>query len=240
MTWTTYQIREGKREKRLGDLLCAGVAGKEEVAVLDYGCGTGVRTERMVHYLGQRRIYLHLYDIDPELLRSSYARLNHQVLQIQTFDKSPRKFDAIICYAVLELLEQWEQRETIQLFADCMDHDSRLFLLHTNWHPLNARTLVFFLRSLLDREVIGSAQKCHSKYRFARNYGSYAALLSLIEKSGLEIKEVIKGPYLNKDFYVKYCDWINSLFPLSWVDHNVLVIRKTQPTVSGVRDQASV
>ncbi len=118
-----------------------------------------------------------------------------------------------MCYGVLELMKDEEQDKTPRLFADCMDADSRLFLSHTNWHPLNARTLSFFWRSLRDRETFGSARKTHDKYRFVRSYGSYRDLLRRIGKAQLLVENTVKGPYLAAPWfpwYEKYLDGTDS------------------------------
>ncbi len=73
--WKPYQIRQTWRESRLRDQVLASVAAKKAVSLLDYGCGSAVRIERIIQYLDGRATDLYPYDIEDELVTSAVDRL---------------------------------------------------------------------------------------------------------------------------------------------------------------------
>jgi len=73
--WRAYSIPDTPTERALKAVVSEFASNKACLSLLDYGCGTGVRTERILEYLKPRKVEISLFDTDQDLLDSAIARL---------------------------------------------------------------------------------------------------------------------------------------------------------------------
>jgi SAM-dependent methyltransferase len=187
--WMQNEIVDSRHERSLETFFRGLSADKKSLRVLDFGCGYGNRAERILQYLG-RPAGLFLLDADDNLLQKAMRRTGGQKW-------IPRKdhFDLIVCFGVLELLTPVQLQMTLQLLADCMDEDSVLAIQNFNWHPLAARGIYWWLRSLGCRQTFASAARTHEQKRFPLDTRGLPGLLREIQRAGLRVTKRILGPY---------------------------------------------
>lgn len=184
-----HEIVDSRHERQLETFFRGLFADKKSLRVLDFGCGYGNRAERILEYLG-RPTELFLIDADNNLLEKAARRTGGQ-------EWIPRKdhFDLILCFWVLEILTPAQVQTTLRLFAECMDDDSVLAIQNANWHPLAARGVYWWLRSLVCRQTFGSAARTHEQTQFPCDTRGLSALLREIQHAGLRVTKKILGPY---------------------------------------------
>jgi 2-polyprenyl-3-methyl-5-hydroxy-6-metoxy-1,4-benzoquinol methylase len=209
--WRRYEIKDTLTERRLASAVRRLSSQSPRITLLDYGCGFGIRTRRVVEYLSPRIVDVSLFDINLGLLREAVQETGGQ-----PWDKSPRAFDVILCFAVLELMSNEEVATTLRMFRSMMHPQSLLIVQNTNWHILAARTMVWFLHSLRRRRTFASASRTHATLRFPRNYDSLSVLLRHFRAADLQVLHAVRGPYL-KSLYAPV--------PLSATSFNLFFLR---------------
>lgn len=210
--WRPYEIRDTLTERGLA---CAVRRFSSQLplrlTLLDYGCGFGIRTRKIVEYLSPRTVDVSLFDIDLNLLQEAVRETGGQ-----PWDRVPRAFDVILCIAVLELMSDEEVATTLRMFRSMMHPQSLLIIQNTNWGILVARTTVWFLRSLRSRKTFASASSTHAARLFPRNYDPLRVLLSHFRSADLQVLHTVRGPYI-KSLYAPV--------PLSATSFNLFFLR---------------
>jgi 2-polyprenyl-3-methyl-5-hydroxy-6-metoxy-1,4-benzoquinol methylase len=209
--WRRYEIKDTLTERRLASSVWRLSSKSPRLTLLDYGCGLGIRTRRIVEYLSPRAVDVSLFDINLDLLREAVQETGGQ-----PWDKSQRAFDVILCFSVLELMSNEEVATTLHMFRSMMHPQSLLVIQNTNWHILAARTMVWFLHSLLCRRTFGSASGTHAAMRFPRNYDPLKVLLGHFRSADLQVLHTVRGPYF-KSLYAPV--------PLSATSFNLYFLR---------------
>ena len=209
--WRRYEIKDTLTERRLASAVGRLSPQSHRIALLDYGCGFGIRTRRIVEYLSPRTADVSLFDVDLDLLQEAVRETGGQ-----PWDKIPRAFDVILCIGVLELMSGEEVATTLRTFRSMMHPQSLLIIQNTNWDILAARTMVWFLRSLRSRKTFASASRTHAARRFPRNYDPLRVLLGHFRSADLQVSHTVRGPYI-KSLYAPV--------PLSATSFNLFFLR---------------
>ncbi len=216
--WHPYMVANTRLEQQLAETVRRASPGRDHIEVLDYGCGHGIRAEKVAEYLRPRRATVYLYDVDSNLIAAARQRLS-KTTAVQMFSEteSSRQFELILCLSVLEVLPDEEIARVLRLFHDRMRRDSLLIVQHVNWHPLAARTCVWFAKSLASSTTFGSASRTHASRLFPRTYAPLSRLLGQIDDAGLHLTGMIRGPYI-KQIYLPV--------PASMTSHNLLLVSR--------------
>jgi len=209
--WRRYEIKDTLTERGLASAVRRLSSKSSRLTLLDYGCGFGIRTRRIVEYLSPRTVDVSLYDINLDLLREAVEETGGQ-----PWDKIPRAFDVILCFGVLELMSNEEVATILGMFRSMMHPQSLLIIQNTNWHILAARTMVWFLRSLRSRRTFASASGTHAALLFPRSYDPLRVLLNHFHNADLDILHTVRGPYI-KSLYAPV--------PLSATSFNLFFLR---------------
>lgn len=116
--WKPYTISDSAYERSLERLFSSLFSERESVRVLDYGCGHGQRTERILQYL-KPTSGLFLFDVDGDILENAIERTGGQ-----RWIPGKDRFDLILCFGVLELLLPPARAKGTRTF--CRLHERRL------------------------------------------------------------------------------------------------------------------
>ncbi len=137
----------------------------------DHGCGYGGWTKFIAELADAKAAIF-----DPDEAASAHTS---GVLG-QRFTESKGPFDAILCFGVLELLEEPDQLALLKSFADMLQ--GKLLVQYNFYNPLGLRWLALRLRH-------GNPIKWHEKNRFHRTYFSRAKVEDIYSQAGFRIVE---------------------------------------------------
>jgi hypothetical protein len=136
--------------------------------IYDHGCGYGAWTNYLSQLSGARvTVY------DPDISAAQYTK---NLLGDRSME-SIGPYDAIMCFAVLELLTESEQKS---LLLEFRSKTNKLIILYNVYSPLALRWLVI-------RLLKGDPIEWHEKNRFHRSYLTARQVESLFIASGFRI-----------------------------------------------------
>jgi SAM-dependent methyltransferase len=159
---------------RLAAMLADAAHGK--TALLDYGCGYGNWT---AYFLGMAK-HLRYSVSDPDKSAEGFAAS----LSPPRYDRFREHFDLIVCFAVLELLPEEDQRRLLGRFRDRLEPCGELVVQYNVYNPISPRWLLMAVRSL------GKARQFHEARRFHRSYLTAPEVETMFAKSGFRIVAV--------------------------------------------------
>jgi len=177
-----YKIDTGIEKKILKNIiknLKLQGGGKDNLSLLDVGCGCGILTEYLIKYCNSTKIYLTLLDIKDviKILQKNYKNFESNIKLINAeFHKhnfKKKKFDRILLYSVIQYT------------------DNPLFFLKKAFKLLKKQGLIF----------IGDIPNINKKFRFLNSqFGKkfeiqYQKKLKKINKVSVLKKEEIRKKY---------------------------------------------
>lgn len=144
---------------------------KDAKLIYDHGCGYGGWTSHIAHLVdGKAAIF------DPDEDGCTYTKL----LLGDRFVESTGPFDLIMCFGVLELLEEQDQEQLLKEFR--LKLNGRLLIQYNFYNPLALRWLALRLK-------YGDSVAWHEKNRFHRTYFSRRHVETMFRKAGFLIVE---------------------------------------------------
>ena len=138
--------------------------------IYDHGCGYGGWTDHIARLTGAQAAIF-----DPDAQAHDYTKS----LLAERFSDSQGPFDAIMCFAVLELLDEAAQLELLRQFARDL-RGTRLLVQYNIYNPLALRWLAIRLRH-------GDPVEWHERSRFHRSYMKRAQVEDLFRRAGFSI-----------------------------------------------------
>lgn len=139
--------------------------------IYDHGCGYGGWTKYIAELTDAKAAIF-----DPDEAASVHTR---NVLG-DRFTESEGPFDAIMCFGVLELLEESDQIALLKTFAEKLQ--GKLLVQYNFYNPLGLRWIALRLRH-------GDPIKWHESNRFHRTYFSRAKVEDIYRRAGFRIVE---------------------------------------------------
>lgn len=139
--------------------------------IYDHGCGYGGWTNHISSLIGAQ---MSIFDPDVDAYKYTNSLLNERLSQ----SKGP--FDAIMCFAVLELLDGADQLKLLREFHDLVT--GSVILQYNVYNPYSPRWIAL-------RAAHGNPISWHENHRFHRSYLTPAQVDELIHNSGFEIVE---------------------------------------------------
>ena len=139
--------------------------------IYDYGCGYGTWACHISKLTGAK---MALYDPDPQAVAHARDLLGDSLAN------SSGPFDGIICFAVLELLDEQEQLKLLESFAEKLR--GRLVIQYNVYNPTSLRWLAM-------RLAHGNPVIWHEEHRFHRNYLKRRQVERLFYAAGYSIVE---------------------------------------------------
>jgi SAM-dependent methyltransferase len=137
----------------------------------DHGCGYGGWTKYVADLTGGKAA---IFDTDEAATAHTRDVLG------DSFTESQGPFDAILCFGVLELLEEPDQVALLKTFAASLQ--GRLLVQYNFYNPVGLRWLALRLRH-------GNPIKWHEANRFHRTYFSRSKVEDLYRRGGFRIVE---------------------------------------------------
>lgn len=141
--------------------------------IYDHGCGYGGWTEYITSMTGA-----HAAVFDPDEQACIHTR---KVLGTR-LSNSEGPFDAIMCFGVLELLEEGDQVALMREFAAKLT--GKLVVQYNFYNPLGLRWIAIRLRH-------GDPVKWHEANRFHRTYFKRTKVERMFRQAGFQIVEKI-------------------------------------------------
>ncbi|MDR3432909.1 MAG: methyltransferase domain-containing protein [Rouxiella aceris] len=210
-----YPMVESRLEQQLAETVRSLPPRANEIRLLDYGSGYGIRSERVIGYLHPQKVKVHLFDVDANLLAAAQDRIS-KIAPVERFTDRSGQFDLILCLSVLEMIPDEQIIASIlETLRRHMHNDSLLVIQHVNWHPLAVRSAFWFVMSFFHPSTIGSASRTREAKLGPRNYAPLGRLLGQINEAGLRVNRVVRGPYI-KQIYLP--------FPDAVLDRNLLLL----------------
>ena len=90
LLWHPYTVASTQLERQFAEAVRNVCPGRNPIELLDYGCGYGIRTEKVAEYLRPRRATVYLYDVDPNLITSARHRIS-KVAAVRMFSASEQR-----------------------------------------------------------------------------------------------------------------------------------------------------
>lgn len=160
--------------------------------ILDYGCGYGGWTEKLMEMYPDSSIAV--FDIDGLAMESTKNRLN-----IYSEYSENKKYDAIFLNFVIDVIvTHSEVIQILETINNLLNPGGRVIIMYTPYEILSLRWIFYRLRSL-------NVKGWHDKYRFQRVYYNSNQFIKIVESCGFKIVGMIRprfchifGDNLNK------------------------------------------
>ena len=145
---------------------------KDVDLLYDHGCGYGAWTDYLSQLAGAQAA---IFDPDADAYAHTRSVLGSR------FSDSEGPYDAILCFAVLELFDEARQLELLREFAANL-RGRRLLVQYNIYNPLALRWLAI-------RLTRGNPIEWHENSRFHRSYLKRSQVEALFRKAGFSIVE---------------------------------------------------
>jgi hypothetical protein len=121
---------------------------------------------------------------------------------------------------------------TLDRFRSLMDFDSLLIVHYANWHPLAARTIYWFFRSLLSPRTFLRPKRTHAACLFEQNYRPTSKLVEAFAAAGLVVQTFLKSPYLAHPSWERHFSFLDCLVPDFATHVSLFFLRKDQAGIA--------
>lgn len=169
-------------EPKLRRMLSDAIGGRR--TLLDHGCGYG---GWMRYFLALNRDF-RFRAFDPDKAAEEFTRN----LAPERHDAALTKFDAIVCFGVLELLSEAEQAALLKEFESQLEPGGCLLVQYNVFNILAPRWLFFTIMGK------GNAKAFHQKVRFNRSYLSSEQVERLFHEAGFKVTECRTNKFWHK------------------------------------------
>lgn len=163
-------------------MLRRALAGRR--SLLDYGCGYG---GWLAYFLEVNKSCSYsTFDIDKS------AEKHAQSIAPSRYQPRSRGFDAIACFAVLEILPYEDQLALLEKLSNMLEYNGVLLIQYNTYNPMSIRWIMIWIASL------GNPRQYHDSNRFKRSYLSPSDVERILQSCGMKIIEKERGPIFHK------------------------------------------